>query len=285
MKKQFIAILLICLSLFCACPVQSADTEKSLWEIGLFNGAAQIPHYRGSDEYNWYVVPLPYVIYRGQIIQADREGVKGIFFKTKSFESSLSISGNPPVDGDNDAREGMPDLDAMFELGPSLKWHFTGDFLPQSDALYAQIALRAASSIAFDSGVDLSYLGLHADISLSYANQSFLKKQEIGFGGKISADFADKDLNSYFYDVEQQYVRSDRHFYASDTGYAGFSLSGWMQKKLTDALSLGVYSRWDNISGAVYEDSPLVKEKNNFTVGCALTWKIWESGRRAASGE
>jgi len=275
--------MLLCLSLPCVCPVQADEDEKPLWEIGLFSGAARIPHYRGSDEYNWYVVPLPYVIYRGEIIQADREGVKGIFFKTESFESSLSLSGNPPVDGDNDAREGMPDLDAMFEVGPSLKWHFTGDFLNQSDALYAQIALRAASSIGFDSGVDLSYLGLHADISLSYANQSLFKNQEIGFGGKIAADFADKDLNAYFYDVEQEYERPDRPSYESDSGYAGFSLSGWAYKKLTRVLSLGFYSRWDNISGAVYEDSPLVKEKNNFTFGCALNWKIWESKRKAAS--
>ncbi|MEZ4525525.1 MAG: MipA/OmpV family protein [Desulfobacterales bacterium] len=261
MKKQIIAILSLCLSLVCACPAQSAEEPKPLWEIGLFSGAARIPHYRGSDEYNWYVLPLPYVIYRGEILQADREGLKGIFFKSKSFESSISLSGNPPVDGDNDARQGMPDLDAMFEIGPGLKWHITGDFLPQSDALFAQIALRAASSIAFDSGLDLSYLGLHADISLSYACQSLLKNQGIAFGGKISADFADKDLNAYFYDVDSKYARPDRHFYESDSGYAGFSLSGWMNKKLAPSLSLGFYSRWDNISGAVYEDSPLAKEK------------------------
>jgi len=274
--------MMVFFSLSIACPAQ-AEEEKPLWEIGLFSGAARIPHYRGSDEYNWYVLPLPYVIYRGQILQADREGVKGIFFKTKSFESSISVSGNPPVDGDNDAREGMPDLDAMFEIGPSLKWHLAGDFLNHGDALYAQIALRAASSIAFDSGVDFSYLGFHADLSLAYANQSLFKNQEIGFGGKIAADFADSDLNAYFYDVEQEYARDDRHFYASDSGYAGFSLSGWVHKKLTGVLSLGFYSRWDNISGAVYEDSPLVKEKNNFTIGCALDWNIWESKRKAAS--
>ena len=124
-KKKYIAIikniLLIHLSMLFfwgVCFAQEAK-ELSLWEFGLFSGAARVPHYRGSDEYNIYALPFPYFIYRGEIIQASRDGLKGVFYKNNYIETNISLSGNPPVDGNNNARQGMPDLDALFELGPA----------------------------------------------------------------------------------------------------------------------------------------------------------------------
>lgn len=286
MKKIYLTIMMLSVLFPSAVFAQSSEEDKALWELGIFSGAARIPHYPGSDEYSWYVLPLPYFIYRGEIIQSDRDGLRGIFFNSEKFESSISFSGNPPVDEDNEAREGMPDLDALFEVGPGLKYFFLGrGYLKETDTLYAEIALRAAVSIGFDSGIDMAYQGLHADLSLVYANWSLLKEHKISFGGKTGADFCDSELNRYFYDVSSPYVRSGRGYYESGSGYTGFFLSGWLQKELTPALSVGVYSRWDNMNGAVFEDSPLLKEKNSFTFGCALTWKIWESESRAPLSE
>ncbi len=248
-----------------------------LWELGLFNGAVRLPHYRGADEYKLYVLPLPYLVYRGKFIQSDKDGVKGIFFKTPQFESSISLSGNPPVDNDNKAREGMPELNALFEVGPALKWFFRGrDAL---DTLCLQMAARGAFSINFDSGADIAYQGLHGSVHLVYNNRSLFERNGLSLGFNVGTDFADHELNSYFYDVSEDHVLPGRHFYESDGGYAGFSASANLLKTITKSLSLGMYCRWDNMSGTVSEDSPLVKEKNNFVVGCALIWKIAESGR------
>ena len=258
-----------------------SKNERPLWELGLFNGMARLPHYRGSDEYKLYALPLPYLIYRGKIIQSDKYGIKGIFFKTKHLESSLSFYGNPPVGGDNRARKGMPDLDALFEIGPAIKWFFKDRGSP--DSLYLLIALRGVSSVNFDSGIDLAYQGLHGGVNLIYSNRSLFAQNNLEFDLNVGIDFADYDFNSYFYDVSSNYVLPERGYYESDGGYAGFSVSASLQKKITQSLSLGGYSRWDNIDGAVFDDSPLVKQKNNFVIGCALIWKIAESKRSAGS--
>lgn len=258
-----------------------SKNERPLWELGLFNGMARLPHYRGSDEYKLYALPLPYLIYRGKIIQSDKYGIKGIFFKTKHLESSLSFYGNPPVGGDNRARKGMPDLDALFEIGPAIKWFFKDRESP--DSLYLSIALRGVSSVNFDSGIDLAYQGLHGGVNLIYSNRSLFAQNNLEFDLNVGIDFADYDFNSYFYDVSSNYVLPERGYYESDGGYAGFSVSASLQKKITQSLSLGGYSRWDNIDGAVFDDSPLVKQKNNFVIGCALIWKIAESKRSAGS--
>lgn len=283
MINKFISVCLFLFLFPCICAAESETEKRPLWEFGLFNAAARIPHYRGADEYNTYALPLPYLIYRGEIIQSDREGLRGIFFKNNHFESGISLSGNPPADDDSKAREGMPELDTLLEIGPSLKYYFTGRAYPQKHTLYAESALRAAMSLSFDSGADIAYEGLRADIHLNYISRILYQKSGILFGGKIGFDFGNSELNGYFYDVSSAYVRPGRESYASGGGYAGVSLSGWISKKLTKNLSLGFYSGLSNISGSVFEDSPLVKEKNNITVGCALSWKIWESAQTVTS--
>ena len=84
-----------CLSFFLISCFQLTDVKASdvtdketepLWEIGLFQGAIYMPHYRGSDEYKLWVMPLPYAIYRGKFFQLDREGVRGIFYSSKYLE-------------------------------------------------------------------------------------------------------------------------------------------------------------------------------------------------------
>lgn len=280
-KTIFVQICFFAITSSCFAQTLSKN-ERPLWELGLFNGIARIPHYPGSDEYELYALPLPYLIYRGKIIQSDKYGIKGIFLKTKHLESSLSFYGNPPVGGDNRARKGMPDLDALFEIGPAIKWFFKDR--GSLDSLYLSIALRGVSSANFDSGIGLAYQGLHGGVNLIYSNRSLFAQSNLDFDLNVGVDFADYDFNSYFYDVSSNYVLPERGSYESNSGYAGFSVSASVQKKISRNVSLGGYSRWDNISGAVFDDSPLVRQKNNFVIGCALIWKIAESERSAGSG-
>src|SRR5688572_18489579 len=107
-----------------AWPVASRAEQKPLWEAGLGVGAVTFPDYRGSDEMNTYPVPLPYFVYRGEFLKADRGGVRGELFDRRYLELSLSINGNTPVSSDdNAARAGMPNLKPTVEFGPSLEVH------------------------------------------------------------------------------------------------------------------------------------------------------------------
>jgi MipA family protein len=248
--------------------------EKPLWEAGLFTGAARIPHYRGADEYSTYVLPLPYLIYRGEFLRANRDGLKGVFLSTDRIEIAMSFSGSPPPDKDNDARDGMPELGAVLEAGPGMKVHLS-DRAAQNP-LYLRTGVRAAISVDTDD-FGLAYEGIRGDIKLVYRNRTWFQKQGVFVGLNAGVDFANRDLNSYFYDVDPQHARPGRPAYRADGGYSGFSFSANAVKKINDRWSVGAYYRWDNISGAAYEDSPLVKTENNHVVGVALIWKMMES--------
>jgi len=89
-----------------------------LWEAGAGIGLATLPHYRGSDQSKTWVLPVPYLVYRGESLKVDDDRrLRSLF--GEGVELEFSLTGSPPVK-DNNARRGMPDLDATLEIGPSL---------------------------------------------------------------------------------------------------------------------------------------------------------------------
>ncbi len=265
------------------------ETEQSkpellpLYEYGLIGIGSTLPHYRGSDEYTNYYFPLPYFVYRGEWVKANREGVRGIFWRTKRLTTEISISGNPPVSDDNEAREGMDELDALLEIGPALRFYFWD--MGEWNSFYMQANLRAATSIGFDDGVDMAYQGFTSVFNMTYLNSTLLKKQNIRFHLNGGFKFSNSEFHSYFYDVSSEFVTAERAKYDADGGYGGLHLSGSIVKEFSSKFLFGVYGRWANNSGTVYEDSPLMREDNNYVLGAMLIWKIGESEEREALPE
>ncbi|MBU0729151.1 MAG: MipA/OmpV family protein [Proteobacteria bacterium] len=253
----------------------AAPHQKPLWEMGLFNSAMSFPHYPGSNEQSYYVLPFPYFVYRGEYFRSDRDGFKGMFFKSRYLESSISLSGYPPIDGDNGAREGMPELGALFGVGPELKWHITNN---ESDhPLYLSTAIQGVSSARFNSFISIYYEGVRYSATLRYKNETLLKPPGSSLGISAALYYADADLNGFFYDVDQEYIRNDRPYYRSGKGPAGHSLATYVVYGLNDKFSVSGYLRWDNVSHAVFNDSPLVKQDDTFIVGISLIWKMYKS--------
>jgi hypothetical protein len=48
---------------------------------------------------------------------------------------------------------------------------------------------------------------------------------------------------------------------------------------------VGGFLRYENISGAVFEDSPLVNRESALSVGLALSWVFGESSKRVEVAE
>ncbi len=55
----------------------------------------------------------------------DRNGPRGILFDTKRLQLDLSLNASIAVESDdNEARRGMPEIDATLEIGPVLKYYY-----------------------------------------------------------------------------------------------------------------------------------------------------------------
>lgn len=279
----YLLLLLPLLTFFTDTAAFSAEaanpSSKPLWELGVTANATSIPLYRGSEEYKLYALPLPYFIYRGRFLQSDRDGIRGILYSSDYIETTFSGWGNPPVDENGTSREGMGDLDALVEFGPALKWHI---FKRQPDRrFYLQAAGRVIFSIGVPDDLRTHHRGYRLVAGLNYFNNTLLGNPAWAWGAKTEIDFTCSQYNDYVYGVPEPYANDQRPAYNASGGYAGIMGAVYFIRRFTDTVSLAVYTRFDNIAGAVYESSPLVETQNNVTVAASLIWKLKESSESA----
>src|SRR5690349_2601489 len=124
--------------------------DEPLWELGLGVAGVHFPDYRGSSHERNYALPAPYIVYRGDIVQADRGGLRGRIARSENLDLTLSAGASLPVESkDNPVRFGMPDLKPSVELGASLNWTLVGtrDTRVKLDARFpTRLAMTVESS-------------------------------------------------------------------------------------------------------------------------------------------
>jgi len=240
-----------------------------LWEAGIGFGAIHAPHYRGSKSSKTYALPVPYLVYRGEYIRADREeGFRGMLFESERMKLDMSIAANVPVPSETGgAREGMPGLDPVLEFGPSLNiklWHNQ-----QNDALlWLKLPLRAALSIG-DPIVD--YQGLVFSPYLQVAKTLHFPAVRWRFKFSTGPIFATQRYHDYFYSVDPVYVTDDRNKYNSTAGYSGSRFTFTVSRN-SKRFYLGGFARYDNLNGATFENSPLVETNDYLVFGVFFAW-------------
>ena len=265
------ALMLLCFLL----PQSVLCEEKPLWEGGVGLALLQMPDYRGSDENRLYVLPYPYLIYRGDILRIDRERVSGRIFKTDRLFLDVSLFGAVPVDSShNSARSGMPDLDPTFEVGPSLNI----TLLENQQGHYKlnlSLPMRAVFSTDFSS---LHREGWVFSPELTFEKTDVIPDTGLNLGMSAGLLFADRDYHRYYYSVEPAYATPSRPSYASGCGYSGSSFSIGLNKSLKSFV-FNAFVRLDFLHGAVFEDSPLVKTKYSVMSGVSVSWIFMKSAK------
>jgi len=269
MKNLLRGVLLSC----CCLATAQAQTEiRPLWEIGAGFAAIDFPVYRGSDERKFYLLPVPYIAYNGEVLQVNRERVRGLIFKRDTVEMDISMNGSVPAKGAK-ARQGMPDLDPTLELGPSLNFHlwYTED---KHNTFDIRMPLRAVISSDFKHFRHSGWL-FQPQLNLDFYDID-RSGWNIGLVGGVI--YSDKHYHGYFYNVEPQYATAERPAYSAPGGYSGTQFIFAFNKR-HEGYWTGGFMKWDSLKGAVFADSPLVKSKEYFTVGFAITWILDKSDK------
>ena len=252
--------------------VARAD-EKPLWEAGAGVAVLDFPDYRGSDERQTLVLPIPYLVYRGDFLKADRESVRAQFYKDERLDLHLSVNGSIPVESENNAaRLGMPDLDPTLELGPNLTLTML-----RSDTLHLSLRVPVRAVIASDfTTVRSAGWVFQPQINVDVLDRFPGPGWNLGFAaGPL---FGDKRYHNYFYGVAPQFASASRPGYEAGSGYAGLQLIAALSRRYS-SYWVGGFVRADTLAGAVFEESPLVRQTNTFSVGIAASWIFSRSSR------
>jgi outer membrane scaffolding protein for murein synthesis (MipA/OmpV family) len=240
-----------------------------LWEFGFGAAPLSVSEYRGTNTRREFLLPLPYVIYRGDVLKFDRDGLRGILLESDDFEINLSVNATWPVRSDADSpRAGMPELDPIVEAGVSLNWDLRRG---ERSRLRLRVPIRGALATDLKS---VDHVGWKIEPHLQLETRERPGEWRLGVGtGPL---FADSAYHEYFYGVAPSYARPDRPVYAASGGYSGWTLLGSASRRL-DNWWIGGFLRYDNLSGATFEDSPLVETSHAMMVGLAVAWIFGES--------
>src|SRR5579871_2945462 len=85
----------LCIAAAIGVPASAASLP--LWEFGLGVGGLFFSDYRGASTRHVYPAPVPYFVYRGQVLRADRDGVHGRLFNRRYLELDFSVNATAPV--------------------------------------------------------------------------------------------------------------------------------------------------------------------------------------------
>lgn len=251
----------------------AAAEQKPLWELGFAFAALSAPDYRGSDETRGYLLPLPYIVYRGDILRVERGGIYSRLIDTDRIKLDLSGDAGVPVDSSkNRARAGMPDLDPVFEVGPSLEiclWRScAGDRLFQF-----RLPVRFMFSTNFTSVESRGGL-VHPHLNLDWKNVGPGGGWNVGIaGGPI---YATERYHDYYYEVQPVFATAARPAFDARGGYSGSRVTFAFSKRFRNVW-VGAFARADSLAGARFEDSPLVRRTSWFMTGVSVAWVFAES--------
>lgn len=260
-----------------AVPVAEAErlVPEPLWELGLGVAALRLPDYRGSDQSSAYLLPLPYIVYRGEWLRADRDGARALLLKTERVKIDLSVAASVPTRSrDNASRSGMPNLRPSVEIGPNVNV----ELLQSADRrvrLDLRLPLRAAVTLERSPHA----IGLTLSPNLNLDLRDFGGGWKIGLlGGPL---FADRRYHEHFYGVDPAYATPQRPAYQARAGYAGWQALGAASRRFGNTW-VGAFLRYDTLRGAVFEASPLVRRDHEVTAGVGVSWVFATSGRLVA---
>ena len=249
------------------------ETRRPVLEGGIGGGGGWLPDYPAAGQNHVRAIPFPFLIYRGEILRSDDQGVRGRVLNTPSVGLDLSFSGAFPSSSDrNRARKGMPDLDWQGEVGPALRLTLWRDpTAPRRVNL--EVPVRAVFSTDLSS---VRHRGFVLSPELAFEQPAFLlpgARLRVGLGPV----FATERLHDYFYRVEPRYARPGRPAYEAKGGYLGTRLQFSLRAPVSERISVVGGGRVENFSGAANDDGPLFRRDWNLSVALGVAWSLYRS--------
>lgn len=247
-----------------------------LWELGGGAAILRFPDYRGSEESRSYVLPVPWIVYRGEVLRADRDGVRATLFDSERVEFNISLNGSVPVRSDrNRAREGMEDLRPLLEVGPVANVRL---WRSADHAAALELRVPARVALAFRDGLqDIGYITTpQLNLDLRWPAETTGPRWNLGLVGAVV--LADRRFNQYFYGVSAADATATRPQYRASSGYGGWQAIAALSRRF-DRFWFGGFVKYDDLSGARFEDSPLVTQRRQVSAGFAVTYIFAQSSR------
>lgn len=265
----------------CLLPAIAAAQDKQqlpLWEAGIGAAGFSTPAYPGAEDRSNRGLVLPFLIYRGKVFRADRNGVGARLLNTDKLEFDIGFSGSLPAHSDDvEARRGMPDLGTLLEFGPRLKYKFAE--LGEQGRVRFELPLRAV----IEARGGLRRQGWTMEPRLVWERRGEGARWTLD--AQLGAVFGDRRVNRYFYEVAPEYATAARPVYHADAGLMLVRTGVGGSWRLNRDLRLFSSVRYELYSGAANKDSPLMRKSSGASAFVGMVWTFARSQQQARSEE
>ena len=262
---------------------QTDAEHLPLWELRLGGSALYAPDYPGSDDYHVHAVGAPLFIYRGERLRIGNDEpnaiARAIAVENRRFELSVSVDANYGADSsNNDARQGMPDLDTQLEIGPQLTVNLidTGWTDDGRRRLRILLPVRDVGATDFKHWDNLGWI---FQPTLTYRRQ--WADGKASFSTSLAVVYASEGVQDYYYQVDPLYATASRPAYDAQGGYLGTHLQISGRREIRPGLNVYLTYRLRSLAGAENEDSPLHREDLTQAFSISAVWTAFHSQQSA----
>lgn len=252
----------------------AAHRALPLWEAGLLGFGYTQPAYPGADDRTSALLGLPYLVYRGQYLRAERGNVGLRALMTPRIEMDVGFGASlGSSSSDVAARRGMPDLGTMIEFGPRLKINL-GDVSSGRSDMRLQFPLREVIDIS--DGFRSKGIAFEPQWVIDKRlPDNWLASIDLG------ALFGDKELNDTYYGVTPAEATPTRPSYTARSGLIALRAGLFATHPLSSDVRLICTIRVESLAGAANTDSPLVRRNSGWSAGIGLVWVLGRSEQNA----
>ena len=254
------------------CGAASAQTQPPLWEIGAVGFGVSQQAYPGAGQQVNRALALPFVIYRGRYLRADRDGAALRALKTSRFELDIGFAGAFAArSAEIDARRGMPDLGLLVEAGPRLKWNLVQG--AAGERLRLELPLRGV----FDLDDGAAHRGMSFEPELAVVHRA---EGSWSTSASVSAIVADRRMARTLYEVAPAFALPERPAFQARAGLVAWRLAASFTRRISPDWLIFGFARMDSVAGAANRASPLVRRTTGATLGLGVsyTWRRSERG-------
>jgi outer membrane protein len=168
----------------------------------------------------------------------------------------------------------MPNLDATFEIGPQMDitlWR------SENRARFVKLLLPLRAAFTVESSPqDVGWV-FHPRVNMDITDLPGMPGWNLGLLAGVV--FGNQRQNAYYYSVAPQYATATRPAYQAAAATPARN-TWWRSRSAFPKFWLGAFARYDNLSGATFDDSPLVRQKDYFAAGFSVNWILGESSTR-----
>jgi hypothetical protein len=250
--------------------------RRPVWEFGVGGGYFSGFDYPASKDVNQRFLALPFFIYRSPRFRLGDGGVRAIAIERPRLKLDLAVAAslNASSEG-NSVREGMEDLDFLFEIGPQLELSLFDRAMPSGGRVQMRLnaELRAVMETDFHK---INSRGLVAELGLGLSFRN-VKHSGMDLLTGISTSYGNERLQDYFYEVDPEFATDTRPEFDAKGGYLESRVFGGLgfRARRNVRIFMGVFTGL--YDGVRNQESPLFETTSSTGFALGVVWTIKSS--------